>query len=95
MVIVSGTGLATSFSNDGSIAHVESDFSHSYEFASHTFSGSGTAVIAAEKTGRICCAIEIDPRYVQATITRWERFSGQRAEPLDRTAVLSRVRDGR
>ena len=39
MVIVSGTGLATSFSNDGSTAHVESDFSHSYEFASHTLPG--------------------------------------------------------
>ena len=55
------------------------------------FCGSGTAIIAAEKTGRTCCAIEIDPRYVQATITRWERFSGQRAEPLDRTTVLPRV----
>ena len=59
------------------------------------FCGSGTAVIAAERTGRTCLAIDIDPRYIQATITRWERFSGQRAEPLDRTTALLRVGDGR
>jgi len=59
------------------------------------FCGSGTAVIAAEKTGRTCFAIDIDPRYIQATITRWERFSGHRAEPLDRPAERSREGDGR
>jgi DNA modification methylase len=43
------------------------------------FSGSGTAVIAAEKLGRACRAIEIEPTYIQATIDRWEAFTGQRA----------------
>ena len=46
------------------------------------FCGSGTAIIAAEKTGRRCLAIEIDPRYVHAAVTRWEAFTGQRAERL-------------
>jgi hypothetical protein len=46
------------------------------------FVGSGTAVIAAEKTGRTCYAMDLDPRYVQVTITRWEEFTGQRARPL-------------
>ena len=43
------------------------------------FCGSGTALIAAEKTGRRCLALEIDPRYVQAAVTRWEAFTGYRA----------------
>lgn len=43
------------------------------------FCGSGTAIIAAEKLGRACYAMEIDPKYVQATVTRWEAFTGQKA----------------
>ena len=46
------------------------------------FVGSGTAVMAAEKTGRTCLAMDIDPRYVQATIDRWEQFTGRRARRL-------------
>lgn len=48
------------------------------------FCGSGTALIAAEKTGRRCFALEIAPRYVQAAVTRWERFTGQRARRVER-----------
>lgn len=43
------------------------------------FVGSGTTVIAAQKTARIAYAMDLDPRYVQATLTRWEQFTGQRA----------------
>jgi len=43
------------------------------------FCGSGTAIIAAEKLGRACCALDIDPRYVHAAVRRWEAFTGQRA----------------
>ena len=43
------------------------------------FSGSGTAIIAAEKLGRSCYAMDIDPRYVGATVTRWEAFTGAKA----------------
>jgi len=42
------------------------------------FCGSGTAIIAAEKLGRACIAMEIDPKYVQAAVTRWEAFTGQK-----------------
>lgn len=48
------------------------------------FVGSGTAVIAAEKTGRTCLALELDPRYVQATVTRWETVTGRTAERIRR-----------
>jgi DNA modification methylase len=43
------------------------------------FCGSGTAIIAAEKHGRACFAMEIDPKYVQVAVTRWEAFAGQKA----------------
>ena len=43
------------------------------------FCGSGTAIIAAEKLGRACFAMEIDPKYVQAAVTRWEAFTGPKA----------------
>jgi len=43
------------------------------------FLGSGTTVIAAEKTGRACMGIELDPRYVDTSIRRWQRLTGQRA----------------
>ena len=46
------------------------------------FSGSGTALIAAEQLGRRCYAMEIDPRYVQGAIERWQSFSGQTAQKI-------------
>jgi DNA modification methylase len=43
------------------------------------FAGSGTSLIAAEQLGRRCLAIEIEPRYVQIAIDRWEAFTGRTA----------------
>jgi DNA modification methylase len=40
------------------------------------FLGSGTTVIAAERTGRRCCGIELDPAYVDTTIRRWQTLTG-------------------
>ena len=45
--------------------------------------GSGTTLIAAERTGTVCYAIEIDPIYVDVAVRRWERFSGAEAVRLD------------
>lgn len=50
------------------------------------FVGSGTAIIAAEKTGRSCLAMDLDPQYVQVAITRFEQFTKQRAVRLGRAA---------
>jgi DNA modification methylase len=47
------------------------------------FCGSGTALIAAERTGTRCYAMEIDPIYVEVALRRWERFSGQAAVRAD------------
>ena len=43
------------------------------------FLGSGTTVIACEKLGRICYGMEIEPRYVQVAIERWQNFTGEKA----------------
>ena len=43
------------------------------------FSGSGTTILACEKTGRQCRAIELEPRYVQVAIERWQNFTGKKA----------------
>ena len=41
------------------------------------FVGSGTSIIAAEQEGRICYAMDIDPGYVDVTLTRWLAYSGE------------------
>jgi DNA modification methylase len=43
------------------------------------FLGSGTTVIAAERTGRVCYGIELDPQYVDTIIRRWQAFTRQSA----------------
>jgi DNA modification methylase len=42
------------------------------------FGGSGTTILAAERTGRIARVIELDPLYVDVVIQRWERVTGAR-----------------
>ena len=44
------------------------------------FVGSGTTVIAAERQGRACFAMEIEPRYVDMAVARWEQYTGEKAE---------------
>jgi len=46
------------------------------------FLGSGTSVIAAERTGRICYGMELDAHYCRIVIARWEAFTGLKAEKL-------------
>jgi DNA modification methylase len=43
------------------------------------FLGSGTTLIAAESTGRLCLAMELDPLYVDVAVRRWQAFTGKEA----------------
>jgi len=43
------------------------------------FLGSGTTLIAAETTGRVCLAMELEPRYVDVAVRRWQAFTGTTA----------------
>jgi DNA modification methylase len=44
------------------------------------FLGSGSTLIAAETLGRRCLGLELDPRYAQAAIERWQAFTGREAK---------------
>jgi len=43
------------------------------------FLGSGTTLIAAETTGRICLGLELSPAYVDVIVGRWQGFTGKEA----------------
>lgn len=49
------------------------------EIVLDAFLGSGTTLIAAEKTGRVCRGIELEPGFVDVCIRRWERHTGSEA----------------
>ena len=46
------------------------------------FGGSGTTLIACEQLDRICYMMELDPKYVDVIIKRWENLTGQKAEKI-------------
>ena len=43
------------------------------------FGGSGTTLIAAEKSGRVARLMELDPKYVDVAVRRWQKFTGKQA----------------
>ena len=47
------------------------------------FAGSGTTIIAAEQNGRKAYCMELDPKYVDVIIDRWEKFTGKKAEKIN------------
>ena len=48
-----------------------------------TFGGSGTTLIACEAEGRVCRMVELDPRYCDVIVSRWETFAGKKAERIN------------
>ena len=46
------------------------------------FLGSGSTLIGCEKTKRICYGFELDPKYVDVIIERWENFTGKKAKKI-------------
>lgn len=69
------------------VADAIKDCSKRGQIVMDPFCGSGTILIAAEKTGRKARAIEIDPAYVDVAIRRWQHYTGKKAllAPLDET----------
>jgi DNA modification methylase len=55
------------------------DCSNRGELVLDSFLGSGTTLLAAERTGRICRAIELDPLYLDTAIRRWQNLTGRDA----------------
>ena len=43
------------------------------------FLGSGTTIVAAERTGRVCYGLELEPSYVDTIVRRWQAFAAKSA----------------
>lgn len=82
------------------IADAIYDVSHRGDLVLDNFGGSGSTMLAAEKTGRRARLIEIDPLYCDVAIRRWQELTGKQAVLLatgelwdTRAAALARVAD--
>ena len=58
-------------------------FSNEKENILDLFGGSGSTMIACEQLNRNCYMMELDPKYCQVIINRWEEFTGEKAEKID------------
>lgn len=70
----------------GLVADAIRDVTRRGERVLDAFLGSGTTLIAAERTGRICHGVEYEPRYVDVAIERWSAVTG-RSAILERTGA--------
>jgi len=55
-----------------------------------SFLGSGSTLIACERTGRACRGIELDPLYVDTAVRRWQKYTGREAAQADGTTFNAR-----
>jgi len=66
------------------ISNAINNSSNINEICIDMFLGSGSTLIACEKTNRKCYGMEIDPHYCDVIVKRWEEFSGKKAERVER-----------
>jgi 16S rRNA G966 N2-methylase RsmD len=59
------------------------------------FAGSGTVLIAAERTGRKARALEIDPHYVDVAVKRWQHYTGKTATLVSTGATFEEIAERR
>jgi len=59
------------------------------------FLGSGSTLIAAEKTKRKCYGMELDPEYVDVIIKRWQDFTGKEAVHEESGKTFTEAADAR
>jgi len=55
------------------------DFTENGQTVLDFFGGSGSTLIACEKTGRVCRMMELSPHYCDVIVRRWQDFTGQKA----------------
>ena len=68
----------------GMLADILKDFSEENDSVLDCFGGSGSTLIACEQLNRKCYMCELDPKYVDVIIQRWENFTGQKAELVEK-----------
>jgi DNA modification methylase len=59
------------------------------------FLGSGTTLVAAELTERVCFGLELDPKYVDVIVLRWQNLTGKQATLAPLGATFEHVKEGR
>ena len=67
----------------GLLEKLISNSSYKHDLILEPFGGSGSTMIACEKLNRKCYSIELDEAYAEASIERWQNFTGQIAKNLD------------
>lgn len=68
----------------GMLAMILNDFTEEDDSVLDCFGGSGSTLIACEQLNRNCYMCELDPHYIDVIIDRWEKFTGKKAELIDR-----------
>ena len=58
------------------------------------FGGSGSTLIACEKTNRDCRMMELDPKYCDVIVKRWQEFTGQEATLESTGQTFAELADG-
>ena len=66
-------------------------YSNAGEIVYEPFAGSGTSIVAGERTGRCVMAIDIAPQYVDIAVLRWQAFTGRSAVHADGYLFASQV----
>ena len=77
------------------VADAIKDCSHRNGIVLDPFAGSGTLLLAAERTGRKARAMEIDPHYCDVAIKRWQDFTGKQAFHEARGQIFEDVTDAK
>lgn len=65
------------------LGQILEDFSNKNDLIIDVFGGSGSTLIACEQLGRICYMMELDPKYIDIIIDRWEKFTGDKAVKIN------------
>jgi DNA modification methylase len=77
------------------VADAIKDCSRRNDLVLDPFAGSGTVLIAAERTGRRAAALEIDPHYVDVAIRRWQDYTGKAAVLVATGNTFEEIGEGR
>jgi DNA modification methylase len=77
------------------VADAIKDCSRRRQIVLDPFAGSGTTLIAAEKTGRRARVLELDPLYCDTIIRRWQAFTGKRAQHADMGLSFEEIKEQR
>ena len=77
------------------VADAIRDVSLRSEAVLDTFLGSGSTLMAAEETGRVCFGVEIDPIYVDVAVRRWQQATRRDAVLLESGEPFSKVAERR